>query len=730
VVANEVDLEILLTWVPKAGGFIVTILYNAPGDRDDDRYLGREPVQIDVRELDDARSSPDEYGKLLGAMVFPEGAAETLRKALAASRNAPLHLRAVIDPHAPPAYQAIRWETICEPDTGLRLTTSQNIRFSRFMTPARGNQPTLLARMGIMKALVVVANPSGVGNYAGGAGELEPIDVETELVRARSALGHMSLTELPREGRRATRSAIIEDLSTGIHVLYLVCHGRIGDGDRPELLLEDADGGTAVVDGTAFANDVGSLNTIPTVIVLCSCASAGSGRVDRPAGDSDEGPRMSSTAEKVAAVGPALAYAGATVVIGMLGDLTMQTAGLLLPRFFTELKDHGVPSRAMAEARRLVADRPDWYMPVLYSRLKRGSAWYEERFGSRGPQLFANLQKRITNRHCTPVVGSGIAGEDGLLPSREELAVQWVTRRQMPISDASRGDLAAAAQFVRVEQEGGVSLARDEMHDLLLGELKERHGRRLPELDFDAAPLHTLIGEIGRRHRREAGGTDAYSRLARLNLPVYVTTSWTGLLEDTLAEQGHPPVVRHFDWRKSTSVQPWPYEPLGPPDDDVEREWEQAVGVRASDGQRFQPTWETPLVYHLSGTLEHERTLVLTEDDYFAWLQEWLKQVDNGTCIPGFVKTPLITNSQLFLGYHFDDWEFRMMFQAIKSFQRSLRTDDDGPHVGVQFEPTTLRIDREAAQAYLENYFEVDKINIYWQSCTDFLTELEASRRS
>jgi CHAT domain-containing protein/SIR2-like protein len=730
--ANDVELEVLLGWVPEAKGFRITILYSAPGDQEDNRYFGRDPIRFDLETLnDDLQGETDvaEYGQLLGSMLFADAAQVPLDKAVAASQTAPVHLRIVVDPHAPPDYHAIRWETICQPSTGQPLTTRQNIRFSRFMAPSRGVQPTLLPRMGEMDALVAVANPAGIANFASGSAELEPIAVEAELTRARTALGHMNLRELPANGRRATRANIIEELSKGVHVLYLVCHGRMHDG-RPQLLLEDEDGNTAVVDGTAFANDFGSMERIPTVVVLCSCESAGTRRIDQLTGtgapDASD-PRMSSTAKDLAAIGPALAYAGATVVVGMQGNLTMRTAQRLLPRFFEELKRDGVPAQAMAEARLAVRDRSDWYMPVLYSRLRKGSAWYREKFGGDDRQVFQNLHIRIKAGHCTPIVGSGIAGEDGVLPSRQELADQWVTRRQMPISEVSRTDLATVAQFVRVADGGGISLVRDEMQDLLLGELKARHAKSLPQLDFDTTPLHELVSQIGRHQRAVSNGSDGYSKLAALGLPVYITTSSTSLLEEALVEHDRSPVVRHFDWRKSTSGVQWPYEPSALEDDNADEEdrREVIVGARDRGGKRFSV--DEPLVYHLSGTLEYPRTLVLTEDDYFIWLQEWMKQVDNGNSIPGYVRRPLITNSLLFLGYHFDDWEFRMIFQAIKSFQQ--HTDDDGPHVGVQLEPSTLRVDREAAQSYLVSYFGADKIRVYWQTCNMFLIDLEESKK-
>jgi hypothetical protein len=726
--SRDVDLEVLLNWVPQADGFTLTVLYNAPGERDDDRYFGEHPIKLNLEDLDERgdETDVDDYGRLLGEMVFVDDTRATLKAALDASRSASLNLRIAVDVQAPLRYHQIRWETVCAPGSGQRLTTSQRINFSRYLSPARGNRPTVFARTQIMTALVAVANPADVAQHALGAAELAEIEVERELARAEEALGHMTLVTLPRDGRRATRRAIIEELSKGVHVLYLVCHGRVREG-RSQLLLEKEDGSTDVVDGTTFANDVGSLSQIPTMVVLCSCESAGT---ESPA-DVNASPRMAPTAEGLVAVGPALASAGAAVVVGMQGSVTMSTAADFLRRFFAEIKDHGLPARAMAQARLAVRDRPDWYMPVLYSRLKRGSAWFEEGYRGGELQLFANLRTRMTTRPtsaCTPIVGSGIVGEDGVLPSRQELAEQWVMRRQMPIAETSRNDLASVAQFVRVEQEGGAGLVRDEMRGLLRAEMKRRFARTLPYLDFAEAPLSLLVSGIGRWRRgaegQAAAGVDGYTRLVRLNLPVYVTTSWTSLLEETLIDHGRQPVVRHFDWRKSSSHYPWPYRPapgLGRRKRETELEWQSCVSARVDGGEEFSA--DRPLVYHLAGTMEHEHTLVLTEDDCFTWLQEWAKQFES---IPEYVKTPIRENSLLFLGYYFDDWEFRMMFEAVKSVQSTkVRDEDYGPHVGVQLEPNMLRIDREAAQGYLESYFGKNEIKVYWQSSNRFLSELQ-----
>jgi len=424
---NSVDLEIVLSWVPAVGGFLVTVLYNAPGEHDDYRFFKQEPIVFDVDRLAGLRQAAvDDYGVALGEMLFPVESRHLLDKAVNASAEFPVHLRLVIDPKAPPAYQAIRWETLCHPDTGARLTTSGRIRFSRFIANVPGSGvPSVLARTGEQRALVAVANPADVSAFVTGPVPLSPIAVGDEIQRATDALVDMQVDVLGGEGRpRATRRNIVETLGKGVQILYLVCHGRISEHDRSEILLEDDDGDADVVDGAAFAGDVGALNTHPTIVVLSSCQSAGRGTVV-PAGGGKptaDQPRMESTAESLSALGPALGMAGAAVVIGMQGDVTMKTTARFFPRFFTELNIDGVPARAMATARQTIRDRPDWYMPVMYSRLKRGSTWYLPRFGGQEAALFSKLRTRIGARHCTPVVGAGIAGEDGVLPSRQDVA--------------------------------------------------------------------------------------------------------------------------------------------------------------------------------------------------------------------------------------------------------------------------------------------------------------------
>ena len=297
---------------------------------------------------------------------------------------------------------------------------------------------------GELRAVIAIANPSNVANFIPGPIPLGNIQVADEIKRASEALADIDIVLPVLSGEtgdpscRATRDNLLEALRKDIHLLYLVCHGQITEHGRPQLLLEKADGKVDLVDGTVFASDVASLDRVPAFVVLCSCQSAGRDHLGYATTDEPDEPRMESTAEPLLASRPRWHGPASTVVLGMQGNVTMTTAATFLSEFFSQLKVDGIPARAMAEARLSVRDKDDWYMPVLYSRLKRGSAWYKPRFGGQEARLFANLHTRIRARQCVPIIGSGLAGEDGVLASRQELAKKWVTRRQIPMSQRER----------------------------------------------------------------------------------------------------------------------------------------------------------------------------------------------------------------------------------------------------------------------------------------------------
>ncbi|WP_366524528.1 SIR2 family protein [Nannocystis sp.] len=138
-------------------------------------------------------------------------------------------------------------------------------------------------------------------------------------------------------------------------------------------------------------------------------------------------------------------------------------------------------------------------------------------------------------------------------------------------------------------------------------------------------------------------------------------------------------------------------------------------------GGELRPDVARPLVYHLFGRLDARDAMVLTEDDYFDFL---IGVTGNRDLIPVTVRRALADTALLFLGFHMEDWNFRVLFRSIMSQQGGGRRKRYA-HIAAQIDPEQGRaVDIERARRYLEEYFDEADITIYWGSAEDFLAEL------
>jgi hypothetical protein len=685
VVAPSADLELGLVWDNVQQSFDVSLRFTTASNVDR-VYHSRDPFHIDAEALAQLVNNEDAYAAALTEMVFgPEIIRSFYSTAMAAAQTTPVHFRLHID--GPARYHQLRWELLRDPEHDLPVATSRNVLFSRYLSsPDWRPIPTVQMRQ--PRALVMIANPSNLHEYRQRGRPLRPLDTAAELARAQQALAAYRPVALAGLGE-ATLGKLVSHLHRSIDVLYLVAHGALTE-DVPLLFLEKDDGSADPVDARRLVEHLHGLEQRPSVILLSSCQSAGAG--DEPQSD-DEG--------ALAALGPRLASAGVAAVVAMQGNVTMRTASDFATAFFEAFLEDGVVDRAMAAARAAVRDRPDWWVPVLYSRLRSGRTYHVEQFTdtTAAAETWDELQAMITTDRLTPVLGPGLA--DAILGSRQEVARRWVRRWQMPIAPYAHGDLARVGQYLRVGRTPARVIA--ELQQYLTTELCERGQNARgddPFLDLPAdmvqhRPLEA-VEEVGRRLRARDPG-DPFRVVAALPAKVFVTSGWTALLQQALLEQGKRPVTRWFRWADRAAE-----EPRRKPE---------------------PPTVAEPLVYHLFGRLDDPDSLVLTEDDYFEWLTAW---IDRKRLIPPAVKAALTKNALLFLGYRLDDWDFRVVFQSIKSFEGGLRNRQ---HIGVQLKPENQLIEPEAAQRYLESYFGEDRVNIYWASTRAFLDELRAKVR-
>ena len=662
--------------------YAVDFRYNQP-DSDTDVRLGQGVARFDLPALARLHAGSQDYSSALTASMFADPAVQSaFAQALTSAQtlNLQLRMRLLIGPSAPELH-SLEWETLNNPQDNTPLSSNENILFSRYLSSLDW-RPVPLRPKAEMSALVVVANPTNLSEY----NNLAPIDVEGETKRARESLGNIPVSTLPSatdgSGERASLNNLVASLRTGEHdILYLVCHGALSE-DAPYLWLEDEEGKTAVTAGDELVTRLRELSQRPRLVVLASCQSAGS-------------PTMGSA---LSALGPRLAQAGIPAVIAMQGNVSLQTIAEFMPVFFSELQRDGLVDRALAVARGAVRQRPDYWMPALFMRLKTGRIWYVPGFGGErgGFEKWPAILRTITRGQCTPILGPGLY--ESTLGQPRDIARRWAEAYHYPMAPHERESLPQVAQFLTINQYDRAPY--DELEEYLENQIQSRYKDELPlELQQGRAPLDKLLDAMGTK-RRQSYSAEPNKVLAQLPLPIYITTNPDNQIVSALKEAGKDPQVVLCPWNDYV---------------------EQVESIYDKEPDYF-PTPDRPLVYHLFGNLTEPDSLVLTEDDYFDFL---IGVTSNKELIPSAVRRALADTALMFLGFQMDDWNFRVLFRSILSQQGGGRRDRYA-HIAVQIEPEEGRIlEPDRARRYLENYFSKGAdISLFWGSAEDFLKEL------
>jgi hypothetical protein len=272
-------------------------------------------------------------------------------------------------------------------------------------------------------------------------------------------------------------------------------------------------------------------------------------------------------------------------------------------------------------------------------------------------------------------MGAGLAEE--LLKEDEK-----ATGRPCPLSD--RTDLAKACQYLAVTH-----------HDS--GWPKQRIAERLRGL---AAPDFTQPGEP---HRS----------LAKLNLPIYMTTNYDDFMYRAL--QGAQ--LKSPDGRMT---------PVRPRQEFAR--WTQVLlnEEPSSFDDGYRPSKEEPVVFHLHGHTGFHPSMVASEDDYLDFLVTISKEIAQSqrssserTILPPPIRRAIRYNRLLFVGYGLADINFRVILRALVG---SLEPGARRLNLSVQYSEG----DRQELEDYLEEYFNWTlQLNVFWGSSQDFAAELE-----
>ncbi|MDO9074255.1 MAG: CHAT domain-containing protein [Rubrivivax sp.] len=698
-----------------------------PGDASDD-LSGPFALEFDWTDADSLSvtltqaDSSDRYGRWLTETLFRDAG---LRAKFAAARARTaaypaLRLRLWLTASTPRLH-GVLWERLQDPDTGVPLSTDERIHLSRFLSG--GKSPSLRMRpRDRLSALVVIANPQGLDGQHVGSRDLGQIDVAAEWSRAEAGLQSISVESLfaPQHASLQTLFTKLRDRREGFDILYLVCHGAVVDGE-PLLWLENEVGGIERVQGARLAAQLRDMSDPPRLVVLASCQSAGLGA---QASSADHG--------GLAALAPRLAAAGVPAIIAMQSDVRMDTASRFFARFFAELLKDSQIDRAVTIARAAVSSQPDWWVPVLITRLKFGRIWAEH--GAQpGFSGLGDVAGKLGRNSCTPIIGPDLV--TGWTGSPMKLAQRWSELFEFPMAPRESDSLPQVAQYLAYHRD------RTFLTEQLSAYIREHAIRNFPAqvppeaADRSKARLVDVLAQVWHAHidalRRQSVGPDpvlkdAHWLLARMPFPVYITTNRDGLLAEALREAGKHPEVEVCRWRVfEADFAGWP------------------PSVFETD-PHFRPSVERPLVFHAFGHMAWPETLVLTEDNFFDYLigitrnEQWTHTSEIGetgkAAIPAVVRTALSWRSLLFLGFRISDWEFRALFRRILAQEQSVWTASDElrrlyKHVAVQLDPASggEYIEPEGAREYLTDYFGTRNVSLQWGTANEYIEALHAA---
>ena len=212
----------------------------------------------------------------------------------------------------------------------------------------------------------------------------------------------------------------------------------------------------------------------------------------------------------------------------------------------------------------------------------------------------------IEDGRCTPFLGAGACAPP--LPTGRELACEWAKAHGFPLVSGA-DDLARVAEFVALKENAPMYP-------------KYSIKQRLSEIEPPAFV-----------------GNEPHSVLARLPIPVYMTTNYTDFMARALRHVHRNPRVDFCRWSTTPAVKSHPLQ----------------------FSKAFVPTALEPIVYHLHGHLDIPQSYVLTETDYVTFLVE----ISRRSVIPHQIEKALANAALIFVGYGFGDWDFRVIFRGL-----------------------------------------------------------------
>jgi hypothetical protein len=302
------------------------------------------------------------------------------------------------------------------------------------------------------------------------------------------------------------------------------------------------------------------------------------------------------------------------------------------------------------------------------------------------PANWNTLVDNIKARVCIPFLGAGAAA--GVLPTGAELAaeLQGVADPRLPFPfPGAEKNLAKVAQ-VAAALDGDAQYLKRKVAAVIVGRLNPKSQPRIRPPALHAA-------------------------LARLRLPVYLTTNYDKLLEDALEEARVPHVSEICRWNGTLL--------------------EEETSIFDSEGAE-DPLASRSLVFHLHGMVDKPESLVVTEDDYLDFLLNVAKDVagkpearGSKALLPYRIRKLIKNKPLVFIGYSLSDVNFLVILRGLV---RTVEPSGRVQRVAVYLDPKDLPpgADLELVKERIETYFHWTlALEVFWGDADQFTQRLQ-----
>ncbi|MCA9972213.1 MAG: SIR2 family protein [Anaerolineales bacterium] len=304
-----------------------------------------------------------------------------------------------------------------------------------------------------------------------------------------------------------------------------------------------------------------------------------------------------------------------------------------------------------------------------------------------------SLIDRINEEKALPIV-SYVVANNIIFGDNNELIEGWAYYTEYPFDD--KRDLAHMTQYqavrLRAENHDNEHIKREYLNFMKEALKSIADEDLVEELEEDLDAKRLTFSETAERLNfpdYDGGEDNPLVLLARLPLPIYLTTSYHMFLEMALKREGKAPRIEICYWNNQLSRIPSVFE----------------------EDENYHPSVQEPLVYHLHGSDAHPASLVLTEDDHLDFLVNVSRDWEG---VPLIIRQALTDSALMLLGYQLRRWDFRTVFRGLI---RASLAERRPKSIAIQLED-----DDAQQQQYLKNYLDQEaKFEVYWGDTQNFM---------